>query len=324
MSASIAANDAAESRRSAGLSPSSPPVNAPPGLLSLLAIKLRAYLSLTKPNVILLLEVPTLAAMLVASEQWPAPLLVLVTLLGGALAAGGAAAINCYIDRDIDALMGHRTQQRPIPAGLVSPREALIFGVVLGVASFVLLATFTTLLAAILAQVALLFYIFVYTSWLKRSTPSNIVIGGAAGAIPPLVGWAAVTGDLSPAAWLLFAIIFFWTPPHFWALSLVIRQHYERAGIPMLPVVRGDKETRRQIILYTLQMISVTVLLFAVQFNGLFYLAASLALGAAFLYLTVRLYRKPSTAASWRVFHFSILYLWLLCGALVIDKRIFA
>jgi heme o synthase len=283
--------------------------------------KLRAYLALTKPRVIVLLEVPTLAAMLIAGDAWPAPLLIAATLLGGALAAGGAAAINCYLDRDIDALMGERTQQRPIPSGVVRPVEALVFGVFLGVASFVVLTVFANVLAAILAQVALLFYIFVYTRWLKRSTPSNIVIGGAAGAVPPLVGWAAVTGDIGPAAWVLFAIVFFWTPPHFWALSLLIRQYYERANVPMLPVVRGDHETRWQIILYTLQMISVTVLMFALQLSGLFYLMAALALGGIFLYSSVRLYREASAAAASRLFRYSIIYLWLLSAALVIDKR---
>ncbi len=285
--------------------------------------KLRAYLALTKPRVIVLLEVPTLAAMLVAGEQLPSVGLVFITLLGGALAAGGAAAINCYLDRDIDALMGDRTRMRPIPAGLVGAREALALGIGMGVLSFVLLAAFANLLAAALAFAALLFYVFVYTRWLKRTTPSNIVIGGAAGAIPPLVGWAAVAGRLDPAAWIIFAIIFFWTPPHFWALSLLIKQHYVRANVPMLPVVRGDLETRRQIVLYTLQMISVTVLLFALGLFGLFYLGAALALGAVFLYYAMQLYRKAQAKDASRLFQYSILYLWLLSAALVLDKRIF-
>jgi protoheme IX farnesyltransferase len=262
--------------------------------------------------------------MLVASTDWPSPVVVAATLLGGALAAGGAAAINSYMDRDIDAVMGQRTQRRPIPAGLVSPGQALAFGLTLAVASFVVLVAFTTLLAAFLAQVALLVYVFVYTYWLKRSTPSNIVIGGAAGAIPPMVGWAAVTGEIGPVAWLLFAIIFFWTPPHFWALALLIRQHYAQARIPMLPVVRGDDETRRQIVYYTLQMIAVTVLLFAFQLSGLFYLVSALALGMVFLYLAARLWREATAAAASRLFHYSMLYLWLLCFALVLDRRLFA
>ncbi len=288
-----------------------------------LGTKTRAYFSLTKPKVILLLEVPTLAAMLIAGPGWPSPLLVGATLLGGALAAGGAAAINAYLDRDIDAVMGARTQLRPIPAGVVSPGEALAFGLTLGVASFVVLLLFANLLAAVLAQVALLFYVFVYTRWLKRSTPSNIVIGGAAGAIPPLVGWAAVTNSLSPIAWLLFAIIFFWTPPHFWALALILRQHYARANIPMLPVVRGEDETRRQIVYYTLQMISVTVFVFTFGLSGLFYLGAALILGGVFLYLAARLWHDATTRAARILFHFSMLYLWLLCAALVLDRRVF-
>jgi protoheme IX farnesyltransferase len=285
--------------------------------------KARALLSMTKPRVILLLEVPTLAAMLIAGEGWPTPLLVGATLLGGALAAGGAAAINAYLDRDIDALMGSRTQRRPIPAGTVRPGEALAFGLALAVASFAVLLVFANLLAAVLAQVALLFYVFVYTRWLKRSTPSNIVIGGAAGAIPPLVGWAAVTGSLGPTAWLLFAIIFFWTPPHFWALSLLLQQHYARAGVPMLPVVRGEDETRRQIIYYTLQMIAVTVFVFTFGLSGLFYLGAALVLGGVFLYLAWRLWQEASAPAARRLFHYSMLYLWLICAALVVDQRLF-
>lgn len=293
------------------------------GTASRPARRAKAYFSLTKPKVILLLEVPTLAAMLIAGPGWPSPLLVGATLLGGALAAGGAAAINAYLDRDIDALMGTRTQHRPIPAGVISPGEALAFGLSLGVASFVVLLLFANLLAAVLAQVALLFYVFVYTRWLKRSTPSNIVIGGAAGAIPPLVGWAAVTNSLSPIAWLLFAIIFFWTPPHFWALALLLRQHYVRANIPMLPVVRGDDETRRQIIYYTLQMIAVTLFVFTFGLSGLFYLGAALVLGGVFLYLAAKLWHDASARAARILFHYSMLYLWLLCAALVLDKRLF-
>ena len=288
-----------------------------------LRAKLLAYLALTKPRVIILLEVPTLAAMLVAGEALPSVELVLVTLIGGALAAGGAAAINCYIDRDIDALMGDRTKQRPIPAGLVTPREALWLGLIMGSVSFALLTWRANLLAALLAFAALLFYVVVYTRLLKRTTPSNIVIGGAAGAIPPLVGWAAVAGRLDPPAWLLFALVFFWTPPHFWALSLLIKQHYARAKIPMLPVVRGERETHRQILLYTVQMIAVSVLLPAIGFSGWFYLVSALVLGAVFLWLGFRLQarQRPSDAAL--LFKYSIYYLWALSAALVIDYRVF-
>lgn len=288
-----------------------------------LRAKLLAYLSLTKPRVIVLLEVPTLAAMLIAGETLPSIELVLVTLLGGALAAGGAAAINCYLDRDIDALMGDRTKQRAIPAGLVSPREALGLGVGMGALAFGLLAWRANLLAAVLALAALLFYVVVYTRLLKRTTPSNIVIGGAAGAMPPLVGWAAVAGQLDPPAWLLFALIFFWTPPHFWALSLLIQQHYARAKIPMLPVVRGVPETHKQILLYTVQMIAVSVLLSAVGFAGWFYLLSALVLGAVFLWLGLRLRSRQRPADASLLFQYSIYYLWLLSAALVLDQRVF-
>src|SRR5688500_4542480 len=288
-----------------------------------LRAKLLAYLALTKPRVIVLLEVPTLAAMLVAAEGLPSVELVLVTLLGGALAAGGAAAINCYLDRDIDALMGDRTKQRPIPAGLVSPRAALALGLSMGALSFGLLAWRANMLAAVLAFAALLFYVVVYTRLLKRTTPSNIVIGGAAGAMPPLVGWAAVAGRLDPPAWLLFALIFFWTPPHFWALSLLIKQHYARAGIPMLPVVRGDEETYKQIILYTVQMIAVSVLLSAVGFSGWFYLLSALGLGAGFFWLGIRLQRRRQPSDAVLLFKYSIYYLWALSAALVLDQRVF-
>lgn len=282
----------------------------------------RAYLTLTKPKVIVLLEIPTLAAMLIAQPELPAWWLVLITLLAGAMAAGGSAAINCYVDRDIDALMGSRTQQRAIPAGLVSPHGALTFGVVLSVTSVGLLWTVANPLAAFLTAVAIFIYVAIYTLWLKRTTPSNIVLGGAAGAIPPLIGWAAVTGDLSATPWLLFALIFFWTPPHFWALSLLIHQQYARARIPMLPVVRGEPETRRQIVLYTLQMIAVSLLLFGFGGAGVIYLAGSALLGGYFLYLAVDLMRHPSSPkASW-LFHYSMIYLTALCVVIVADYRI--
>jgi len=299
------------------------PVVAPARPLRL-GEKLLAYLALTKPRVIVLLEVPTLAAMLVAGPTLPSVELVLVTLLGGALAAGGAAAINCYLDRDIDALMGDRTRLRPIPAGHVTPREALALGIGLGAAAFGLLAWRANLLAAALALAALLFYVFVYTRWLKRSTPSNIVIGGAAGAIPPLVGWAAVRGQLDPPAWLLFALIFFWTPPHFWALSLLIKRHYARARVPMLPVVRGEQETRRQIVLYTVQMICVSLLFVPFGFAGGFYLVAAALLGGLFLYYALRLRRREQLGDASGLFRYSIYYLWLVSIALVIDRRLFA
>jgi protoheme IX farnesyltransferase len=284
---------------------------------------IRAYVSLTKPKVILLLEVPTLAAMLVAgAPAWPSVWLVVITLLSGALAAGGSAAINCWFDRDIDAEMGSRTKRRPIPSGEVSAQAALTFGVVLAVGSILVLLAFVNALSALLTGVAVAIYVGVYTLWLKRSTPSNIVLGGAAGAIPPLIGWAAVTGDLSATPWLLFALIFFWTPPHFWALALLIHEQYARAGVPMLPVVRGEAETRRQIVMYSVQMVAVSALLFGLGGAGLTYLIGAGALGGYFIMLALRLARDSRREDASRLFHYSMIYLVLLCATLVLDARV--
>ncbi len=250
----------------------------------------RAYLNLMKPHVTSLLLAITALTMVMAARGMVAPLLLGATLLGGLLAAGSANAINCYIDRDIDQLMG-RTMRRSVPAGKVSPRHALIFGVAMGAASFVEMTLLVNLLAAALAFSGILFYVLIYTRWLKRTTVQNIVIGGAAGAVPALVGWAAVTGSINLAAILLFAVVFFWTPPHFWALSLLIKRDYERAGIPMLPVIKGDRETRKQILIYTFVLVAVTLSLFATGAMGYLYLAAALILGAAMIYIAVRLLR---------------------------------
>jgi heme o synthase len=281
---------------------------------------LAAYLQLTKPRVTVLLLVTTLAAMMVTAGGMPPSGLVFWTLLGGALAAGGAGAINHYFDRDIDHLMG-RTSLRPIPAGVVAPRHALTFGIALGALSFGLMTAFVNLLSAVLSFGALLFYVFVYTRWLKRSSPSNIVIGGAAGAVPPLVGCAAVSGEITLLGLYLFAIVFFWTPPHFWALALVMRREYERARIPMLPVVRGDQETRRQIVLYSLQLVAITALLYSFRLMGLFYLGSALLLGGIFVYYAVLLWREESVPAARRLFKYSILYLALLFTAMVVDRQ---
>ena len=280
-----------------------------------------AYFQLTKPRVMVLLLITTLASMTVAAGGLPALHLILFTLVGGALASGGASAINHYLDRDIDSLMG-RTALRPIPSGLVTPRQALIFGITLGILSFAVLTIFVNLLSAALSIGALLFYVFVYTRWLKRSTPSNIVIGGAAGAIPPLVGCAAVTGQITLLGLYLFAIVFFWTPPHFWALALLMRREYERARVPMLPIVRGDDEARRQILLYSLQLVAVTVIVFALQLMGLFYLLAALLLGGLFVYYAARLCREQSAPAARRLFRYSIIYLTLLFTAMVLDRQL--
>lgn len=281
---------------------------------------LAGFLQLTKPRIILLLLAPTLCAMIVAADGWPSPLLVAATLLGGALAAGAANAFNHYLDRDIDAIM-HRTAHRALPAGILRPRQAVWFGLVLAVLSFVVLTVFANLLAALLAQAAIVFYIFVYTRWLKRSSPSNIVIGGAAGAVPPLVGWAAVTGSIGLLPLYLFAIIFYWTPPHFWALSLLIKDDYARARIPMLPVVRGGAETRRQIVLYSLLMVAITLLLVPFQLAGLFYLASAVLLGGLFVFYAVRLLREASAVAARLLFKYSVVYLYLILAAIVVDQK---
>jgi heme o synthase len=280
----------------------------------------RAYVQLTKPRVMSLLLATTAAAMIIAARGLPDLGIFVATLIGGALMSGGAGAINHYVDRDIDPLMG-RTAWRPIPSGVIAPGRALWFGIGLGVIASLVFALLVNPLAMLLAQVGLLGYVFIYTLWLKRSTPSNIVIGGAAGAIPPLVGWAAVTNEIgSLTAWYLFAIIFFWTPPHFWALSLLIRQHYERAHVPMLPVVRGDEETRRQIILYSLLMVVLTLVLSGFGLMGPIYFVAALLLGGVFLYYAVRLWREATRDAARRLYLYSILYLFALFAAMAVDR----
>jgi heme o synthase len=277
------------------------------------------YVQMTKPKVQSLLLFTTITTMYVAGT--PSLGLVLLTCLGGALSAGGAGAINHALDRDIDALM-KRTRSRPVPSGRVSARAAIVYGVLLGCASFALLALTVNALAAVLAMAGLLGYVLVYTLWLKRSTPQNIVIGGAAGAMPPLVAWAAVTGGLDGAALYLFAIVFYWTPPHFWALSLLMKDEYERARVPMLPVVRGEAETRRQILLYSLLLVAVSVLPFAGRLFDLFYLGAALGLGAVFVALTAVLLRRADRRSALRVYLFSLAYLALLFGAMVVDVRL--
>ncbi len=279
----------------------------------------RDYVALTKPRVIVLLELTTIAAMVMAARGWPGWNLVIATLGGGWLAASGANAINCWFDRDIDARMG-RTRSRPLPSGRIDPRSALAFGVFLGALSFLLLAVTVNLLAASLALTALLFYVTVYTMWLKRSSMQNIVIGGAAGAIPPLVGWAAVQGRLDLTAVFLFAIVFYWTPPHFWALSLLVRADYERARVPMLPVVAGDPETRRQILLYTLILCVVTVLPVLTRSFGPLYAAGAVALDLLLLVDAVRVVRDPSARSARRLFYHSLIYLALLFAVMALDR----
>jgi heme o synthase len=278
---------------------------------------LRDYASLTKPKVQSLLLFTTATTMYVAGN--PSLALVLVTCLGGALSAGGAGAINHALDRDIDRTMA-RTAERPVASGRISPAAAIRFGALLGLCSFLLLALAVNPLAAALSLSGLLGYVFVYTRWLKRSTPQNIVIGGAAGAVPPLVAWAAVTGGLSGTAFYLFAIVFFWTPPHFWALSLLMKDEYARAGVPMMPVARGEAETRRLILLYTILLYAVTQLPFCAGGFGVEYLVASMALGAAFIYCAVRLLRSADRRWALRTYLFSLAYLALLFLAMPLDR----
>jgi protoheme IX farnesyltransferase len=277
------------------------------------------YVALTKPRVQSLLLLTTVSSMLVAGE--PSLGLILLTCLGGYLSAGGAGAINHFYDRDIDARMA-RTASRPVPSGRVSPRAALLFGCALTALSFVQLTLTVNLLAAALAFTGFLGYTLLYTVVLKRRTPQNIVIGGAAGAIPPLVGWAAVTGTLSGTALYLFAIVFFWTPPHFWALSLLMKDEYAKVGVPMLPVVRGEAETRRQILLYSVLLYAITQLPFCAGGFGGIYLVGSLVLGAAFIAGAVRLYRRPERRNALRLYLFSLAYLALLFAAMVADVKI--
>ncbi len=292
----------------------------------------RAYIALTKPRIIELLLVTTVPAMVLATREVPGiqlghwAWLTVWTLVGGTLAAGSANAINCYLDRDIDELMV-RTRRRPLPAHQVDPERAVVFGLALGVVSFVVLAWFVNLLSAFLALLAIAFYVVVYTIIMKRTTPQNIVIGGAAGALPPVIGWAAVTGNVGVPALLLFAIVFYWTPPHFWALSLRIRKDYAAAGVPMLPVVRGIPETTRQIVLYTILMVAISLVLWAVARMGWIYLIAALVLGAIFLRHSVALWRQgaseeASTAGAIRLYKYSISYLTLLFAAVAVDALV--
>ena len=279
---------------------------------------LRAYVALTKPRIIELLLVTTVPTMVIAQRGLPPLGLVLATLLGGSLAAGSANAVNNFVDRDIDGIMA-RTAHRPLVRHTVEPLPALRFGIVLGMISFVWLAATVNLLSAALAVAAILFYVFVYTLGLKRRTSQNIVIGGAAGCVPVLVGWAAVTGEVGLPAWVLFAIVFAWTPPHFWALALKYREDYARAGVPMLPVVRGVAETARQILLYSVGLVAITLGFGPIGGLGTLYLAAALLLGAALIFMAWRLVRSNNEQDAMRLFRYSITYLGLLFTAMAVD-----
>ena len=292
----------------------------------------RAYIALTKPRIIELLLVTTVPAMVLATRwvpgvdwgEWGG--LVVWTMVGGTLAAGSANAINCYLDRDIDGLMA-RTRRRPLPAHQVEPERAVVFGIILGIVSFAVMTVFVNLLAAFLTLLAIAFYVVVYTMMLKRTTTQNIVIGGAAGALPPVIGWAAVTGDVGVPALILFAIVFYWTPPHFWALSLRIRKDYAAAGVPMLPVVKGIPETTRQIGLYTVLMVAISLILWPVARMGLIYLGAAVGLGAVFLWQAYALWRRgsseeASTQGAIALYKYSISYLSLLFLAVAVDALV--
>jgi protoheme IX farnesyltransferase len=289
-------------------------VARPPGLV-------RDLITLTKPRIISLLLVTTVCAMFAAERGVPGGWLIVWTMVGGYLSAGGANTINQFVDRDIDAVMG-RTDRRPIVAGRISARAALAFGVVLVVASVLVLGFLTTWLAAGLSLVGVLLYVGLYTLWLKRTTIHNIVIGGAAGAVPPLVGWAAVTGDLTFGAVLLFAIVFVWTPPHFWALALMLRKDYSEAGVPMLPVVYGEDATRLQVLLWSVVMFGTTLLPYAAG-AGIVYLIGALALGLPFLWMAWKLWRRDD-ARAWAAitFHYSLAYLALLFVVIAVDASL--
>lgn len=278
--------------------------------------RVAAYVALTKPRIIELLLITTVPSMVLAAGRWPGTWLVIATLVGGTLSAGGANALNMYYDRDIDEVM-RRTRTRPLARREVAPRNALVFGVILGVCGFVWLWLFANLLAAAISTAALLFYVFVYTRWLKRSTVQNIVIGGAAGAAPTLVGWAAVTGSVGVPAWVLFLVVFYWTPPHFWALAVRYREDYSTAGVPMLPVVAGIEATTRRMLLYTGLMVGVSLLLVPLGGMSWIYLVAAVVLGGWFLLDTWRVVRHPEQAM--RLFTTSTLYLAALFASVMLD-----
>ena len=280
---------------------------------------MRDYVTLTKPRIMSLLLLTGAAGVFVGAGGVPALGLFAATMVGLALACGGASALNHYLDRDIDKLMGSRTEQRPVASGRVAPERALEFGLALSAFSFVLLDSLVNLPTALLALGGNLFYVLVYTRWLKRSTPQNIVIGGAAGAVPPLVGYAAAAGHLGFAAFVMFAIVFVWTPPHFWALALMIKEHYARANVPMLPVARGEAETAKQIVRYTFVLIAVTLAPVALGTFGLVYGVSALVLGAIFLVFAIELKRTLDRGVAVRLFHYSLLYLALLFVAMALD-----
>lgn len=280
------------------------------------------YVALTKPRVMSLLLLTATTGIFAAERGVPSGLLILYVLVGGALASGGASALNMWFEEDLDRRMG-RTKARPVALGRVTSRHAFMFGIALNIASFTLLWLLTTPLAAGLAMVGTVLYFGLYTVWLKRNTVHNIVIGGAAGAVPPLVGYAAVDGTLTLSAWYLFAIIFFWTPPHFWALALMIKSDYARAGVPMLPVVHGDEQTKLQILLYSFLVVMITILYTAADTAlGYIYLTGSIVLGVGLIYYAVRLYRGAPRGFAWSLYRYSLLYLAALFVIVMVDASV--
>jgi len=283
--------------------------------------RVRDFFMLSKPLIVILLLATTYGGLVAGSGGWPSAGLTFWTLFGGALAAGGSSAMNQYIDRELDRKM-QRTARRPLAEGRLTAAEGLSFGLALCLISYYVMAGFVNLLAALLSLVGIFYYVLFYSLWLKRATVQNIVIGGGAGAIPPMVGWAAATGSLSLAAWILFAIVFMWTPPHFWALAIVRKNDYARAGVPMLPVVRGDQETRKQILIYTAELFAVTLLLPIFNLAGLLYLVSALALGLALLYAAWRVWKVGGNRVAWTMYRWSSMYLAFIFLAIVIDAVI--
>ena len=282
---------------------------------------LRDYITLTKPRIVLLLLFTALAGMFLASGGPPDVTLAITVLVAGALASGGANALNHFLDRDIDARM-RRTSSRPVAALRVQPREALLFGLAANVLAFILFASLVNVLSAALALGSTLFYVFVYTMGLKRTTPHNIVIGGAAGALPPVIGWTAVTGSIGLPALYMFAIVFFWTPPHFWALALLLKDDYAKVGVPMLPVVAGVDETKKSILLYSVLLLALTSMFFVTRAVGWIYLGASLALGLVFIYRALLLLRRPGIEGALGTYLYSLAYLALLFTAIAVDATL--
>jgi protoheme IX farnesyltransferase len=279
------------------------------------------FFLLSKPLIVALLLLTTYAGLVAGAKAWPSAPLAFWTLFGGALAAGGSSALNQYIDRELDKNM-QRTAKRPLAEGRLTAAEGLSYGLALCLMSYYIMAGFVNLLAALLSLAGIFYYVFFYSVWLKKATVQNIVIGGGAGAIPPMVGWAAATGELSLAAWILFAIVFMWTPPHFWALAIVRRKDYENAGVPMMPVVRGEEQTRRQIMIYTIELITVTMLLPVFNLAGTVYLVSALVLGGLLLYAAVRVWKIGGNKTAWTMYRWSSMYLAFIFLAVMIDAVI--